>query len=96
MAEIANCDNVILVLTAEYVKSLNCMLEGEELKQIRKNPQRRLMVRLQPSWDWTEQFVVGILIQKVCMIQGDCLCFKYCFQGLDFEKNGGCQKIFME
>lgn len=27
MAEIANCDNVILVLTAEYVKSLNCMLE---------------------------------------------------------------------
>ena len=27
MAEIANCDNVILVLTLEYVKSLNCMLE---------------------------------------------------------------------
>lgn len=27
MTEIANCDNVILVLTAEYVKSLNCMLE---------------------------------------------------------------------
>ena len=27
MAEIANCDNVIIVLTAEYVKSLNCMLE---------------------------------------------------------------------
>lgn len=27
MAEIANCDNVILVLTSEYVKSLNCMLE---------------------------------------------------------------------
>ena len=27
MAEIANCENVIIVLTAEYVKSLNCMLE---------------------------------------------------------------------
>lgn len=27
MTEIANCDNVILVLTSEYVKSLNCMLE---------------------------------------------------------------------
>ena len=27
MAKIANCDNVILVLTSEYVKSLNCMLE---------------------------------------------------------------------
>lgn len=27
MADIANCDNVILVLTTEYVKSLNCMLE---------------------------------------------------------------------
>lgn len=27
MADIANCDNVIIVLTAEYVKSLNCMLE---------------------------------------------------------------------
>lgn len=27
MAKIANCDNVIIVLTAEYVKSLNCMLE---------------------------------------------------------------------
>lgn len=27
MAQIANCDNVILVLTSEYVKSLNCMLE---------------------------------------------------------------------
>ena len=27
MAEIANCDNVIIVLTSEYVKSLNCMLE---------------------------------------------------------------------
>lgn len=27
MAEIANCDNVILVLTPEYVNSLNCMLE---------------------------------------------------------------------
>ncbi len=27
MAEIANCENVIIVLTAEYVKSINCMLE---------------------------------------------------------------------
>lgn len=27
MAEIANCDNVVIVLTKEYVKSLNCMLE---------------------------------------------------------------------
>ena len=27
MAEIANCENVIIVLTAEYVKSLKCMLE---------------------------------------------------------------------
>lgn len=27
MAEIIKCDNVIIVLTAEYVKSLNCMLE---------------------------------------------------------------------
>lgn len=27
MADIATCDNVILVLTREYVKSLNCMLE---------------------------------------------------------------------
>lgn len=27
MADIANCDNVIIVLTTEYVKSLNCMLE---------------------------------------------------------------------
>lgn len=27
MTEIANCDNVIIVLTTEYVKSLNCMLE---------------------------------------------------------------------
>lgn len=27
MADIANCDNVIIVLTEEYVKSLNCMLE---------------------------------------------------------------------
>lgn len=27
MAEIANCDNVIIVLTSEYVKSINCMLE---------------------------------------------------------------------
>lgn len=27
MAEIATCDNVIIVLTSEYVKSVNCMLE---------------------------------------------------------------------
>ena len=27
MKSIADCDNVIIVLTAEYVKSLNCMLE---------------------------------------------------------------------
>ena len=27
MEEIINCDNVIIVLTTEYVKSLNCMLE---------------------------------------------------------------------
>lgn len=27
MSEIARCDNVIIVLTEEYVKSLNCMLE---------------------------------------------------------------------
>lgn len=27
MSEIANCDNVVIVLTQEYVKSLNCMLE---------------------------------------------------------------------
>lgn len=27
MVQIANCDNVIIVLTEEYVKSLNCMLE---------------------------------------------------------------------
>jgi len=27
MTEIINCDNVILILTSEYVKSLNCMLE---------------------------------------------------------------------
>lgn len=27
MAEIADCENVIIVLTAEYVKSINCMLE---------------------------------------------------------------------
>ena len=27
MAKIANCENVIIVLTAEYVKSINCMLE---------------------------------------------------------------------
>ena len=27
MTEIIKCDNVIIVLTAEYVKSLNCMLE---------------------------------------------------------------------
>lgn len=27
MADIANCENVIIILTAEYVKSLNCMLE---------------------------------------------------------------------
>ncbi|MBM6926846.1 TIR domain-containing protein [Pseudoflavonifractor phocaeensis] len=27
MGKIASCDNVILVVTAEYVKSLNCMLE---------------------------------------------------------------------
>lgn len=27
MSRIANCDNVIIILTEEYVKSLNCMLE---------------------------------------------------------------------
>lgn len=27
MKDIADCDNVIIVLTAEYVKSINCMLE---------------------------------------------------------------------
>lgn len=27
MEKIANCDNVIIILTSEYVKSLNCMLE---------------------------------------------------------------------
>ena len=27
MADIANCENVIIILTEEYVKSLNCMLE---------------------------------------------------------------------
>lgn len=27
MSKIANCDNVIIVLTEEYVKSINCMLE---------------------------------------------------------------------
>ena len=31
MAEIADSDNVIIVLTAEYVKSLNCMLEMSSL-----------------------------------------------------------------
>lgn len=27
MADIANCENVIIILTEEYIKSLNCMLE---------------------------------------------------------------------
>lgn len=33
MAEIANCDNVIIVLSKEYTKSVNCMLEMSYLLQ---------------------------------------------------------------
>lgn len=45
MAEIANCDNVLIVLTAEYVKSLNCMYEMSYLTR-------------QPDWDMKSMMLV--------------------------------------
>ena len=45
MAEIANCDNVLIVLTADYVKSMNCMLEVSYLLQ-------------QPDWAYKAMVLV--------------------------------------
>lgn len=45
MAEIANCDYVLIVLTAGYVKSLNCMREVAYLLQ-------------QPDWKYKSMVLV--------------------------------------
>lgn len=45
MAQIANCDNVVIVLTKEYVKSLNCMLEASYLLK-------------QPDWNYKSMVLV--------------------------------------
>lgn len=45
MAEIANCDYVLIVLTTDYVKSLNCMREVAYLLQ-------------QPDWKYKSMVLV--------------------------------------
>ena len=45
MADIANCENVIIILTEEYVKSLNCMLEMSFLV-------------MQPDWEMKAMVLV--------------------------------------
>lgn len=54
MTEIANCDNVILVLTSEYVKSLNCMLE---------------MSYLVAQTDWTMKAMVLVIDESLYSIE---------------------------
>lgn len=55
MAEIANCDNVIVVLTAEYVKSLNCMLEMSYLVSQEDWPQKSMILVIDESIYSTER-----------------------------------------
>lgn len=55
MAGIANCDNVIVVLTAEYVKSLNCMLEMSYLVSQEDWPQKSMILVIDESIYSTER-----------------------------------------
>ena len=45
-------------------------------RQIRKNPQRRLTVRLPPSWGLTGQSAVGTKTEPPSMTAGGCLYFR--------------------
>lgn len=49
MLKIANCDNVIIVLTKEYVKSLNCMLEMSFLVSQEDWPMKAMVLVIDDS-----------------------------------------------
>lgn len=55
MAGIANCDNVIVVLTEEYVKSLNCMLEMSYLVSQEDWPQKSMILVIDETIYSTER-----------------------------------------
>ena len=49
MVQIANCDNVIIVLTEEYVKFLNCMLEMSFLVSQEDWPMKAMVLAIDNS-----------------------------------------------
>ena len=54
MAEIINCDNVVIVLTAEYVKSKNCMYE---------------MAYLSEQVDWASKSMVLVIDESLYSLE---------------------------
>ena len=54
MAEIINCDNVVIVLTAEYVKSINCMYE---------------MAYLSEQVDWASKSMVLVIDESLYSLE---------------------------
>lgn len=55
MKGIADCDNVVIVLTAEYVKSLNCMLEMSYLFGQEDWPMKAMVLVIDGSLYFTER-----------------------------------------
>ena len=70
MSQIANCDNVIIVLTEEYVKSLNCMLEMSFLVSQEDWPMKAMVLVIDNSLYSIERKLeiinYWLLRQKAC------------------------------
>jgi hypothetical protein len=71
MVQIANCDNVIIVLTEEYVKSLNCMLEMSFLVSQEDWPMKAMVLVIDNSLYSIERKLeiinYWLLRQKTCI-----------------------------
>lgn len=71
MVQIANCDNVIIVLTEEYVKSLNCMLEMSFLVSQEDWPMKAMVLAIDNSLYSIERKLeiinYWLLRQKTCI-----------------------------
>ena len=71
MVQIANCDNVIIVLTEEYVKSLNCMLEMSFLVSQEDWPMKAMVLVIENSLYSIERKLeinnYWLLSQKTCI-----------------------------
>ena len=80
MVQIANCDNVIIVLTEEYVKSLNCMLEMSFLVSQEDWPMKAMVLVIDNSLYSIER--------KLEIINYWLLRQKTCIDGMRYEEIG--------